>query len=115
MAVFSNYLSEPDAIEFELRDEYVDDLKRMEQNTLGNYCWSYSLYESGEKIDTNVRVAYRDRKYFDTIEESPFTKSNKYFYELFGLNSSNTIPTNESYKETKIYQLLRKIKHKIMK
>ena len=115
LAVFSNYLSEPDAIEFELRDEYVDDLKRMEQNTLGNYCWSYSLYESGEKIDTNVRVAYRDRKYFDTIEESPFTKSNKYFYELFGLNSSNTIPTNESYKETKIYQLLRKIKHKIMK
>lgn len=114
LSVFSNYIADKNAIEFSLRDEYVEDLNRMEQGLLGSYCWSYSLYESGEKIDTYVRILYRDRKFFNEIEESPFSMGNQYFKNLFGVNEVTKVEQT-GIKNTKIYKLLRKCKYKIFK
>lgn len=111
LAVFSNYIDDENAIEFSLRDEYVQDLNRMEQGLLGNYCWSYSLYDNGEKIDPRIRVAYRNLKYFEKIEDSPFSKNNQYFYELFGINNQ----TKRNFKNTRLFRFLKKVKHKLMK
>ncbi len=109
LTVFDYYVKEKDAVEFQIRDAYIEDMNRMEQASLGNYCWSYSLYESGEKIDTKIRTEYRNRKYFDIIEESPFSKSNAYFEKLFFTKEKKNI------RDTKIYAGLRKIKHKLVK
>ena len=85
LGVFEFYVKDKDAVEFEIRDKYVEDLGRMNQDTLGNYTWSYSNYLTGEKIDNGVRRNYRDRKYFNEIQDSPFKYSNKYFNKLFNV------------------------------
>ncbi len=109
LTVFDYYVNEKDAIEFKIRDQYIADLNRMKQESLGNYCWSYSLYESGEKIDNKIRTEYRNQKYFNVIQESPFSKSNAYFSHVLCNKKKNGI------KETKLYNLLRNIKHKLIK
>lgn len=110
LAVFSHYIKDDNALEYQLRDEYIEDLKSMEQESLGNYCWSYSLYENGEKIDNKVRVMYRDSKYFNVIKESPFSKNNKYFYKIF-----NSGKFKKAIKNSKLYNVLRRVKNKIVK
>lgn len=83
LGVFEFYVKDKDAVEFEIRDEYVADLNRMHQENLGNYVWSYANYTSGEAVDKMIRREYRDRKYFNVIEESPFKYSNNYFKKIF--------------------------------
>ena len=83
LGVFEFYVKDKNAVEYEIRDEYVKDLEKMKQDTLGKYPWSYSNYFSGEKVDRDVRCEYRDRKYFDVIDDSPFNHSNSYFKKIF--------------------------------
>ncbi len=91
LGVFEFYVKDKDAVEYEIRDKYVEDLNRMHQEALGKYPWSYSNYVSGEKIENSVRRQYRDRKYFNEIQDNPFNYSNKYFNKLFSVSFINRI------------------------
>ena len=105
LIVFNEYVKDKDAVEFELRNEYLADLDRMQQQKLGKYGWSYANYFSGEKISNSIRRRYRDLKYFDVITESPFSKSNSYFKKVL----------RQKINIKEIHTLMLKVKHKLFK
>lgn len=105
LSVFSYYVPDPNAVEYQIRDEYIEDMNRMKQAEIGNYHWSYSSYNSGEKINNDIRRKYRDLKFFNYIEGSPFDMSNKYFEEKF--KSIN--PKTKWYKNTRMFRLMKRI------
>ena len=63
--------------------------------------------DANEKIDNEIRKKYRDIKFFNYIDVSPFTLSNDHFKNLF-----NKIDNQEKvswYRKTKIFKLAKKI------
>ncbi len=83
LKMFERYIPNPDALMYQLRKEYLNDLERMHQSTLGKSSWTYSKYTSGEMIENDIRKKYRETGYFNVIETSPFEKSNSYFTDIF--------------------------------
>ncbi len=112
LGVFSHYIKSDDAVEYTIRNEYIEDLNRMKQDELGKYPWSYENYFSGEKVDRDIRIKYRDTKYFNTIEGSPFEKSNKYFHDIFYYQAP---VENRSNLRTFLGKVKRKLKSTINK
>lgn len=88
---FEYYVKNKEALEFQIRNEYIEDLKEAKHGELGNYKWSYSCFNSGEKILNEVRQVYRKRKFFLWVEKNPFEYSNKFFNDLFGINIKHKI------------------------
>jgi len=110
LGVFSYYVKNNDAVEYEIRNEYISDLERMKQDELGDYPWSYSKYFSDEVVDRNIRIKYRDAKYFNTIENSPFEMSNVYFNNIFNMKNITKLNLVK-----KIYIKAKKIIKKLIK
>ncbi len=81
--VFNYYVPDKDNYIYKLRNEYIEKMNSKNQSSLGNYKWSYDYYFNGEKIDRKIRIQYRDKKYFETIDMNPFALSNKHFNKIF--------------------------------
>lgn len=80
--VFNYYVPDKKNYIYKLRDEYIDEMYYFGQKELGKYEWSYTNYFSGESIDRNVRIRYRDIKFYDKIQTNPFLLSNAHMYAL---------------------------------
>jgi len=70
------YVKEEKNPVFKLRDEYIRLLNYYKQNEIGKLDWEYDFYKSGEKIDPNIRVIYRDNLRLQELIENPFLESN---------------------------------------
>lgn len=102
--VFNYYVPDKDNYVYKLRNEYINEMNNNGQESLGNYVWSYDNYFSGEKIERNIRINYRDKKIFDTIEQNPFALSNNHLNAMMQLDKSNS-----SSKNTFIRRTVRKV------
>ncbi len=80
--VFNYYIKDKQNCIYKLRDEYISEMNSNGQEQYGRYKWSYNNYFNGELIDKNVRIKYRDTKYFQKIEVNPFSLTNNHFYDL---------------------------------
>ena len=83
--VFNYYVPDKKNIIYKLRNEYIEEMNNNGQAELGKHRWSYDFYNDGNKIDRNVRIAYRNQKYFNKIDVNPFDLSNEHFEKLLGL------------------------------
>ena len=52
------------------------------QDKLGKHDWSYNNYFSGEMVDRNIRVMYRNTNFYEKIDINPFELSNSHLNEL---------------------------------
>lgn len=107
--VFNYYVPDKDNFIYTLREEYIKKMNDNNQSYLGNYKWSYDYYFSGEKIDKDIRILYRDSKLFETINMNPFSLSNKHFSKLLDSNEKTTESTFRKYIRKLIPFRLRKI------
>ncbi len=64
---------------YEIRDQYVSDLKDCGQEKLSLLEWSYGYFDNGEKIDKNSRVRFRTHEALKGSYENPFSANNKSF------------------------------------
>ena len=93
-AVFNYYVKDKENVIYELRNTYISEMNMHGQEKLGKHFWSYSCYESGEKIDNRTRILYRDNNYQDKIEINPFKLSNKHLNIMIDPNHEVfTIPS----------------------
>lgn len=76
--VYNYYAPNKNSVEQKLRNEYIKEMNNNGQDYLGKYEWSYDRYFNEEKIDRNIRIKYRDKKYFDEIDVNPFSLSNRH-------------------------------------
>lgn len=76
--VFNYYVKDKKNVIYKLRNEYIEEMNVFGQATLGKYLWSYSCFNSGEKINNSIRRLYRDSMYQDIIDVNPFDLSNNH-------------------------------------
>lgn len=106
--VYNYYAPNKKSIENKLRNEYIGEMNSNGQDYLGNYQWSYDMYFSGEKIDRNIRIKYRDKKFFGKIDVNPFALSNGHLNVLL---SEDEISANPNIKKV---SFLRKVFRKVV-
>lgn len=104
--VFNYYVPDKDNYIYTLRNEYIEKMNSKNQSALGKYKWTYDYYFNGEKIDKEVRIHYRDKKYFETIDVNPFALSNKHFHKIFGPNVEKK---NNNTEDSFVRKVFRKI------
>lgn len=80
--VFNYYVPNKKDYIYKLRDEYIKEMNANGQDKLGKHDWSYNNYFSGEAVDRNIRIMYRNINYFDKIDVNPFELSNAHLNEL---------------------------------
>ena len=73
--VFSRYVPNRKEDIYTLRYEYIGLMNFYGQEELGKSPWSYDYYLSGEKIDQNTRILYRNNKLDHSIDKDPFSLS----------------------------------------
>lgn len=71
--VFNRYVPDKKEVIYILRDEYIGQMDFYGQEELGKSPWSYDYYLSGEKINHNTRILYRDNKLDHSIDKDPFS------------------------------------------
>lgn len=115
--VFNYYVPDKTNYIYNLRDKYIDEMYYFGQNTIGKYKWTYNTYFDGSSIDRNVRIQYRNRKLFETIEENPFSLGNEHLNAM--MNISEVSANTESYKRKMFRKIvpyrIRKILKKLFK
>lgn len=105
-AVFNYYVPDKKNDIYTLRNEYVKEMNENGQASLGNYAWSYDYYFNGEKIDKNVRMEYRNQKYFEQINENPFALSNKELWKILQKNDESANVTESNKNDVTIFRKL---------
>ena len=80
--VFNYYVPDKKNPIYSLRNEYIKEMEENGQTEYGKHPWSYNTYFNGELIDKNIRIKYREKKYFDKIDTNPFALSNEHLEEL---------------------------------
>ena len=85
--VFNYYVKDKENIIYKLRNEYINEMNEFGQKTFGKHDWSYGIYENGEKINTEIRLLYRNKNYFEKIDTNPFLLSNEHLYNMMCLES----------------------------
>lgn len=117
--VFDYYAPDKKNYIYKLRDEYISEMNRNGQNKIGNYKWSYDYYFNNKKIDRNIRIQYRDRKLFKTIDTNPFSLSNEHLNSIMNGSISNSMQINNSFLRRTIRKIvplnIRKFLKKILK
>lgn len=106
--VFNYYVPDKNNYIYKLRDEYIKEMNSNGQDKLGKYTWSYDNYFNGEKINREIRIQYRDAKFFERIEVNPFSLSDNHIYHMMngGINYNDKLPKKPS--------VMRKIIRKII-
>lgn len=66
----------------ELYEEYSKKHEACDKDNLSKLTWSYSCYESGEKIKDSLRAKYRSNYDVMFSTENPFALSNAYFEKV---------------------------------
>lgn len=87
--VYNYYAPDKNSVENQLRDEYIKIMYSKGQNYLGDYHWSYDSYFDGSAIERNIRIKYRDKKYFQVIDVNPFSLSNEHLQVLLSEGEEN--------------------------
>ncbi|MFD1884904.1 glycosyltransferase [Paenibacillus wenxiniae] len=77
--MINKYVPDRSNAVYTLRDEYVHELEHADQSKLGHTDWSYDFYMSGERIERESRLIYRDTPEMPYRVENPFALSNDYF------------------------------------
>ena len=102
--VFDYYVKDKKNVIYDLRNKYIDEMNSHGQEALGKYKWTYSCYNSGEKVDNDIRRLYRDYGYQDIIDVDPFILSNKHI--------KNMVKSKEN--SFKIPSLIKRISRKVI-
>lgn len=110
--------------EHPFRDLYADYQKKHEANNtdgISKTPWSYSNYESGEKIDDKLRTQYRSNYDVMFSTENPFLLSNKEIYKKIKRTPQKSL-TNQKLRKVIIIlkkegldSVIRKIREKVKK
>jgi hypothetical protein len=87
---------------YPLRNQYVIELDKAGQKTIGETPWSYDYYFNGEKIDREARLIYRDNLELIYKYPSPFNENNQTFL------SNNTKVTVEINRFRKLFHMVLK-------
>lgn len=66
---------------YDLRKAYVKEMNNFGQADIGKTPWSYDYFDSGEKIDSQSRIIYRDNEELQYKYLNPFVLSNSSFCE----------------------------------
>jgi hypothetical protein len=61
---------------FELRDQYVQQIKELDADGHSRIPWTYEFYHSGERISADVRHGYRELPQLSMEFGDPFAQSN---------------------------------------
>ena len=71
--VFNRYVPNKEDDIYTLRNEYISQMNFYGQKELGKSPWSYDYYLSGEKINQNTRILYRNNNLDYSIDKNPFS------------------------------------------
>ncbi|MVO98220.1 glycosyltransferase [Paenibacillus lutrae] len=77
--MINKYVPDRSNVVYLLRDEYVRELHEADQTHLGRTNWSYDFYRSGERIQRDARIVYRDTPEILYRVDNPFALGNEYF------------------------------------
>lgn len=66
----------------DLYSAYAKVHQECDKDNISKAGWTYAAYNSGENIDTEVRVMYRDLPWIVREYDNPFTYSNAFYREL---------------------------------
>ncbi|WP_068775058.1 hypothetical protein [Paenibacillus sp. FJAT-26967] len=77
--MINKYVPDRSNVVYLLRDEYVRELQEADQAHLGRTNWSYDFYISGERIQRDARIVYRDTPEIPYRVDNPFALGNEYF------------------------------------
>lgn len=80
--VFNRYVPNKKDVIHILRDEYIGQMDFYGQEELGKSPWSYDYYLSGEKINQNTRILYRNNKLDHSIDKDPFSLNDEKIKKL---------------------------------
>lgn len=80
--VFNRYVPDKKDVIYILRDEYIGQMDFYGQEELGKSPWSYDYYLSGEKINQNTRILYRNNKLDHSIDKDPFSLNDEKIKKL---------------------------------
>jgi len=80
--MIKKYVPDSSNCVYSLRDHYVRQLEDADHSGLGDTKWSYDYFFSGEPIERNSRIIYRDVPEMPYRVENPFAESNE-FYEKY--------------------------------
>lgn len=87
----NDWLSEKGELFRELYAKYFELHEKNDADNVSKTKWSYSDYESGEKVDDCVRRAYRGNYDVMFMNENPFVFSNDYFKKALGISEDGTV------------------------
>lgn len=107
--VFDYYVPDKKNYIYKLRNEYIKEMNEYGQQEIGNYQWTYDRYFNGQKIDRNIRIEYRNKKFYDTIDTNPFSLSNEHLDYLLTGNLANIKNVSSKKRESRIRRLIRKV------
>ena len=119
--VFDYYVPDKKNYIYKLRNEYIKEMNEYGQQEIGNYQWTYDRYFNGQKIDRNIRIEYRNKKFYDTIDTNPFSLSNEHLdYLMNGTlrpskgdeNSSNASPLRTLFRRIVPLKIRKFLKHR---
>ena len=103
--MINKYVPDKKNAVYTLRDKYVNELINYGQDSIGRTPWSYDYYTSGDKIDRESRITFRDHLELQYKYDNPFELSNE---EMQGNYQVKAKKINSDVRE-----LLRKIKNKL--
>lgn len=108
--VFNYYVPDKSNYIYTLRDEYIREMNNNGQEELGKFPWTYDHYFNGERIDRNIRISYREKKLFDSIDTNPFALSNEHLSNImFGNLIVEEKNSNSNTDSSKLRNLFRKL------
>ncbi len=105
--VFNYYVPDKENPIYKLRNEYIKEMIDNGQELLGHHKWSYNYYSSGEEISRDVRIKYRDKKFFNMIDVNPFALSDSHLLDL--MEPSNDVAKNTNEQTSNLRRLFRKV------
>lgn len=103
--VFNYYVPNKKDYIYKLRDEYIKEMNNNGQKEIGKYPWSYDCYFNKEKVDRDIRIKYREKQLFKTIDTNPFALSNRHLKYILG----EPVETVTNKKVSKFRRLTRKL------
>ncbi|MEH7548334.1 MULTISPECIES: hypothetical protein [Bacillaceae] len=80
-SVLKSYLPNKTHAVYQIKANYLKELKKAEQDALSNAPWSYDYFVNGEKIKSKSRKRYRDSAELRNKFNNPFKHSNATFLD----------------------------------
>lgn len=80
--VIKKYVHDENNPIYSIRHQYIAELEKMGQETIGKLPWSYDYFNTDEKINIQSRIIYRNNQELQEAYDMPFEESNSIFTSI---------------------------------